>query len=162
VGGAIANIESAAESHDWEDYASHWDLEAVGVMYEEDSAEIADRMWMDALEDVDIVPDDEAQVRAYYPEDVMVTRESLELGLQEYVETGARDVDRGFATLISLDNVASARVRKDSARVTFRLEGHAPDKLVLEFWRVVDGSTEKWLVSRITNAKDIAEQQYAF
>src|SRR5574340_1117467 len=40
VGATIAGIESAAGSHDWGRYATYWDLEAVGVMYQEDSTEI--------------------------------------------------------------------------------------------------------------------------
>jgi hypothetical protein len=69
---------------------------------------------------------------------------------------------RLIGDLIRLDNVTSARVRNDVARVTFEAKGHLPHKLVLEFWRVVDGAEEKWIVGYIVNRKDIAGSRAAF
>lgn len=161
VGGTIAALEASAADHDWETYASYWDLEAVGVTYADESGLVAESMWFDTLGDTPMT-ESEVQTREHYPEGVLLTRESFELALLEYVEAGAEDPTRGIGDLISLDNVTSARVREDVARITFEAEGHLPDKLVLEFWRVVDGPEQKWIVGYIVNGKDVAKSQAAF
>ena len=161
VGGAIDALDRAAQEHDVESFAAHWDFESVGTMYEQESAEIADKLWMDAIDDAEITDEELAQ-RAYYPEDVATTRDSMDAAIQTFVAAGPEDPGRGMLALISLKNVVRARVRRDTARVTFRLEGHVPEELVLELWRVVDNGEEKWIVSRICNAKEIATSQAAF
>lgn len=160
-GATIAALEESAASRDWETYASFWDLEAVGDLYEQDSAEVGDNIWVENLKGAPVTAA-EPQVREYYPEDILLTRKSLELGLRTYVEHGSDDATRGFPALINLANVHSASVHKDDARIVFRAEGHTPEELVLEFWRVMDGDEEKWIVSRIGNAKDIARARAAF
>lgn len=161
VGGAIDALERAAEAHDRDAFTAYWDLEAVGTLYQQDSTEVADKMWMDEIEEHEAT-DAEIAERTYYPEDVAATRESIDAAVMSFVASGTPDPDRGILPLIRLENVAKARVHKDTAVVTFRDEGHVPEEVVLEFWRVEDNGEEKWIVSRIRNAKEIAKSRAAF
>lgn len=161
VGGSIDSLERAIAEHDWDGFRSLWDLEAVGTMYEQESVEVADALWMDTIEQLEVT-EAELVKREYYPEDVALTRESMDQALESAVASGFPNAERGIMQLIRLDTVVRASVKKDTARVTFRIEGHIPEELVLEFWRVEDGSEVKWIVSRISNAKDIAKQRAAF
>lgn len=161
VGGAIRAMQHAAAAHDWKVYAAYWDLEATGVLYEQDSRGLADRIWMDELKKHG-VPENEAYTRSRYPKNMVVTRESFEQGLRDWVEQGDGDPSTGIQDLIAIENVASARIGKEHARVTFRKPGHKPERVVVEFWRIIDGRRVKWIIGQIINAKEIAKQRAAF
>jgi len=107
VGGAIDTLDRAAQEHDMESFAAHWEFESVGTMYEQESTEIAGKLWRDAINEAEITDEELAQ-RVYYPEDVATTRESMDAAIQTFVATGPEDPDRGMLALISLENVVRA------------------------------------------------------